>query len=62
MPSRIHAVALLVPDYDSAIDFYVNCAGFSLIEDTQLSETKRWVLIAPPGGENGFLEHVVSFP
>lgn len=50
MPSRLHAVALVVPDYDAAIAFYVGCAGFTLIEDTPLSETRRWVLIAPPGG------------
>jgi catechol 2,3-dioxygenase-like lactoylglutathione lyase family enzyme len=46
-PRRIGAVALVVPDYDAAIAFYVGKAGFVLIEDTALSPTKRWVLIAP---------------
>lgn len=36
-----------MPAYDAAIAFYVGVAGFDLIEDTVLSPTKRWVLIAP---------------
>jgi catechol 2,3-dioxygenase-like lactoylglutathione lyase family enzyme len=43
----ISAVTLLVDDYDRAIDFYVNSLGFTLLEDTKLSDTKRWVLVAP---------------
>jgi uncharacterized glyoxalase superfamily protein PhnB len=38
---------LLVEDYDNAISFYVQKLGFVLLEDTMLSETKRWVRIAP---------------
>lgn len=41
-------IALLVRDYDEAIDWYCGKLGFELVEDTRLSETKRWVLIAPP--------------
>ena len=41
------AVTLVVDDYDRAIDFYVNTLGFELVEDTKLSETKRWVVVAP---------------
>jgi catechol 2,3-dioxygenase-like lactoylglutathione lyase family enzyme len=44
-------VALVVRDYDEAIAFYVNVLNFRLIEDTRLSETKRWVLVAPPGSQ-----------
>jgi catechol 2,3-dioxygenase-like lactoylglutathione lyase family enzyme len=44
-------VALVVRDYDEAIAFYVNVLNFHLIEDTRLSETKRWVLVAPPGSQ-----------
>ncbi|HUB01471.1 MAG TPA: VOC family protein [Terriglobales bacterium] len=44
-------VALVVRDYDEAIDFYVNVLNFRLIEDTRLSDTKRWVLVAPPGSQ-----------
>lgn len=49
MKQIIGAVALIVPDYDEAISFYVGKLGFDLVEDTQLSETKRWVLVAPKG-------------
>lgn len=36
-------------DYDEAIEFYTQKLGFDLLEDTPLSETKRWVLVAPKG-------------
>ncbi|PJE29932.1 Catechol 2,3-dioxygenase [Pseudooceanicola antarcticus] len=55
MPQRLHAVALLVPDYDAGLAFYVGKLGFELIEDTPLDAPKRWVLIAPPGGETRLL-------
>jgi len=47
MRKFISHIALIVKDYDEAIDFYVNKLHFKLIEDTVLSPTKRWVLIAP---------------
>mmetsp|Transcript_39300 Transcript_39300/g.99050 ORF Transcript_39300/g.99050 Transcript_39300/m.99050 type:complete len:133 (-) Transcript_39300:49-447(-) len=47
--------ALVVRDYDEAIDFYVGKLGFELREDTRQSETKRWVVVAPPGGGAGAL-------
>jgi catechol 2,3-dioxygenase-like lactoylglutathione lyase family enzyme len=46
---HIAHIALLVKDYDEAIAFYVKKLKFDLIEDTQLTETKRWVLVAPHG-------------
>jgi catechol 2,3-dioxygenase-like lactoylglutathione lyase family enzyme len=49
MTQHLAAIALVVPDYDEAIAFYVGKLGFELIEDTKLSDTKRWVLVAPPG-------------
>jgi catechol 2,3-dioxygenase-like lactoylglutathione lyase family enzyme len=42
-------IALVVDDYDKAISFYVEKLRFTLVEDTVLSDTKRWVLVAPPG-------------
>ena len=42
-------LALVVNDYDEAIQFYTQKLHFTLVEDTVLSETKRWVLVAPPG-------------
>lgn len=49
MNQFIAHVALVVKDYDEAIEFYTKKLGFRLMEDTVLSETKRWVLVAPPG-------------
>jgi catechol 2,3-dioxygenase-like lactoylglutathione lyase family enzyme len=51
MTQHLAAIALVVPDYDEAIAFYVGTLGFDLIEDTRLSDTKRWVLVAPPGSK-----------
>lgn len=53
MQQKLVYMALLVHDYDEAIDFYTNQLNFVLQEDTQLSDTKRWVVISPPGGEQG---------
>lgn len=49
MKQRIAHIALVVNDYDEAIAFYTQKLHFDLIEDTILSETKRWVLVAPKG-------------
>jgi uncharacterized glyoxalase superfamily protein PhnB len=38
--------ALLIDDYDTAIDYYTNVLGFTLLEDTKLDEHKRWVRVA----------------
>lgn len=56
MKQHISAVTLLVPGYDEAITYYVEKLGFKLVEDTALSATKRWVVVAPPGNsETGLL-------
>ena len=49
MNQRIVQLALVVKDYDEAIAFYTEKLDFELIEDTLLSETKRWVVIKPKG-------------
>ncbi len=49
MQQTITQAALLVADYDEAIHFYTKQLRFTLVEDTKLSDTKRWVLVAPPG-------------
>ncbi|KAA0129609.1 VOC family protein [Chryseobacterium sp. SN22] len=49
MKQSIIHISLLVRDYDEALDFYLQKLGFDLVEDTRLSETKRWVLVKPPG-------------
>lgn len=51
MKQSIVHIALVVRDYDEAIDFYVNTLGFELLDDTyQAEQDKRWVVVAPPGG------------
>ena len=50
MNQAIAHIALVVKDYDEAIDFYVNKLQFRLVEDTyQPEQDKRWVVVAPPG-------------
>ncbi|MDH5630918.1 MAG: VOC family protein [Gammaproteobacteria bacterium] len=49
MKQSIMKIALVVRDYDEAIDFYVNKLKFDLIEDTyQPEQDKRWVVVSPP--------------
>jgi catechol 2,3-dioxygenase-like lactoylglutathione lyase family enzyme len=49
MKQSIAHIALIVEDYDEAIDFYTNKLHFTLIEDTyQPEQDKRWVVVAPP--------------
>lgn len=52
MNQRLAHIAIVVNDYDEAIDFYTKKLHFDLIEDTQLSETKRWVLVKPKGQDS----------
>ena len=49
MKQRLAQIAILVDDYDEAIKFYTEKLHFNLVEDTRLSETKRWVLVRPKG-------------
>lgn len=49
MKQSIAQIALLVNEYDEAIEFYTRKLHFTLVEDTILSDAKRWVRIAPPG-------------
>jgi len=49
MNQRLAHIALVVESYDDAIKFYTEKLNFNLIEDTKLSETKRWVLVSPNG-------------
>ncbi len=49
MNRSIVQVALVVKEYDEAIDFYTQKLGFELIENTPLSESKRWVVVKPKG-------------
>lgn len=51
MNQRIAHIALVVRDYDEAIEFYTDTLDFVVLEDTKLSEEKRWVLVAPSGAK-----------
>lgn len=48
---RLQAVTLVVPNYDEGIAFFVGKLGFELVEDEPRGEGKRWVMVAPKGGE-----------
>jgi uncharacterized glyoxalase superfamily protein PhnB len=49
MQQYLAGISLVVNDYDEAIEFYTRKLSFTLLEDTRMSDTKRWVVIAPPG-------------
>ena len=53
MTNTLSQLALVVRDYDEAIDFYTRVLDFELLEDIPLSETKRWVRVGPRGGVGG---------
>ena len=57
--AHLHLVALIVDDYDSAIDFFVRVLQFEVIEDVPSTTTegrpKRWVVVRPRGAETGIL-------
>jgi catechol 2,3-dioxygenase-like lactoylglutathione lyase family enzyme len=57
--SHLHLVALVVREYDPAIDFFVNVLQFELVEDvpslTNDGRPKRWVVVRPAGGATGIL-------
>jgi catechol 2,3-dioxygenase-like lactoylglutathione lyase family enzyme len=53
--ARIAAVALVVPDYDAAIAFYVGGLGFELRSDEDMGDGRRWVVVAPHGAETALL-------
>lgn len=55
MRQTLHAVTLVVPDYDAAIAFYTQVLSFTLAQDIDLGDGKRWVLVSPPGSDTGSL-------
>ena len=46
---RIAKLALVVRDYDEAIDWFTRCLGFELVENIDMGKAKRWVVVEPPG-------------
>ena len=56
MKQSIVHVALVVRDYDEAIEFYTKKLNFTLVEDTyQPEQDKRWVVVTPADGGTGLL-------
>ena len=55
MSQHIARVALLVRDYDEAIEYFTKTLGFSLLEDEPRGPAKRWVVVAPQGGREAAL-------
>lgn len=51
MNQRIAHIALVVKDYDEAIQFYTQKLDFELLEDTKIDDFKRWVVVSPPGAK-----------
>lgn len=51
MKQRIAHIALVVKEYDEAIEFYTKKLDFTLLEDTKIGKEKRWVVVAPPGAK-----------
>lgn len=52
---RVATVALVVRDYDEALDFYTRALGFECLEDRVMPGGKRWLVVAPPGGRGAAL-------
>jgi uncharacterized glyoxalase superfamily protein PhnB len=53
MAQQLVQISLLVRDYDEAIQYYTQVLNFELIEDTRLSDEKRWVIVRPCGQSSG---------
>jgi catechol 2,3-dioxygenase-like lactoylglutathione lyase family enzyme len=53
MDQYIGLISLLVNDYDEAIEYYTRILNFELLEDTELSPAKRWVVVRPRGAGKG---------
>lgn len=53
--AHLGLVALLVRDYDEAIEFYTRALRFTLREDLPQGDGKRWVVVDPPDGQTGLL-------
>jgi catechol 2,3-dioxygenase-like lactoylglutathione lyase family enzyme len=56
---QLELIAIVVDDYQPAIDFFVGTLGFELVEDspslTNDGRPKRWVVVRPPGAQTGLL-------
>ena len=53
MTQQLANIALVVADYDEAIAWYTQVLGFTLLQDIDMGDGKRWVRVAPPGSNGG---------
>ena len=51
MFTKIGTISVGVSNQDKALDFYVNTLGFETVADQPMSETERWLEVAPPGAQ-----------
>jgi catechol 2,3-dioxygenase-like lactoylglutathione lyase family enzyme len=54
MNQSVATLALVVRDYDEAISWFTRCLGFELASDLDMGGGKRWVVVRPAGGPNGY--------
>jgi catechol 2,3-dioxygenase-like lactoylglutathione lyase family enzyme len=54
MGQKIGLVALIVPEYQAGLDFFVGALGFKIVED-RVDGAKRWIVVRPPGAETGLV-------
>jgi catechol 2,3-dioxygenase-like lactoylglutathione lyase family enzyme len=59
---HLGAISLLVADYDAAIAWFTRSLGFVLVEDTDMGGGKRWVKVAPRGGQTALILAKASTP
>ena len=56
---HLQRIAILVPTYDEGIRFFVDSLGFELLQDEagvdEFGKPRRWVVVAPPGGETSIV-------
>lgn len=57
---RLALIALLIPEYDAAIEWFTGALGFSLLEDTDMGGGKRWVRVSPGNGTEFLLARAVG--
>jgi catechol 2,3-dioxygenase-like lactoylglutathione lyase family enzyme len=55
MTQHLALMSILVPDYDAGLAFFVDQMGFTLLEDSDLGDGKRWVRVGPKGAQTAFL-------
>jgi catechol 2,3-dioxygenase-like lactoylglutathione lyase family enzyme len=55
VPQSIASIALVVREYDEALEFFTEALRFTVVEDTPLGAGKRWVVVAPPESKGASL-------